>query len=127
MACGADVNFDVVGGHDVGGAEHALDGLHVKRNVVQLARFGVDHESDVVGLVGAGQPQRALDIAVGQGDVFGQVEAEDVGEDVEHFVDVGAVQQAVVQAHRRNAFVELGHVGLGIFLASSLPTNFLWA
>src|SRR5574338_56747 len=113
VAGGTDVDGHLVHGHDVGRAQHPLPGGQQEGEVVELPRLGVAHEGQIVSLVAAGDEDGEPRLAVFHEHLFDQVEAQHFGEELEHAVDVGAVEQAVVEAQRGDAMLGLGRPGGG--------------
>ena len=70
---------------------------------MQLAIFRRANKCNVVRLVGAGQPDRDLGLAVFGHNVFRQVETQDIDENVAGAVKIDPAKQGVIHAGRRNA------------------------
>ena len=69
------------------------------------------HESDVMRLHAAGQPDRQQ--AVGHVDALGATEVQSLGEEVEDLLDIRAVEQRVIEAARPHAMgFEIPDVGI---------------
>ena len=96
MARGADVDRDFIAGDDVGGVPNRVPVLEFEGEVVELARLRMLHEGDVVRLHPAGEPDREQ--TVGHVDALGATEVERLLEEVEGLLDVGPVEQRMVEA-----------------------------
>ena len=88
-------------GDNVGGVPDRVPVFEFEGDVVQLSRLRVLHEGDVMRLHPAGEPDRQQ--PVGHVDALGAGEVERLLEEVESLLDVGPVEERVVETARGHA------------------------